>query len=155
MYRISERNLLNSNISSKCPHNVANFGPLTAEIGWRVWGTPANFNRFRFMASLLQRYHSTEANRTLHDVWPSPGLVHYINIFRGFCPHDRISPCASFILHPSLPFSYIGSITARHSTSGHKPNFTTWYKEWSYRTFADGATYIQLGGHHFGHRPTF
>jgi len=23
---------------------MVNFGPLTAEIGWRVWGTPANFN---------------------------------------------------------------------------------------------------------------
>jgi len=33
---------------------MANFGPLTAEIGLPVWGTPANFNRFRVLASLLQ-----------------------------------------------------------------------------------------------------
>jgi len=39
-----EKNLLNSNISSTCPHNMVNFGPLTAEIGWRVWSIPANFN---------------------------------------------------------------------------------------------------------------
>jgi len=26
-----------------------------------------------------------------------------------------------------------------------------WYKEWNYETFAEGATYIQLGGHHVGH----
>jgi len=38
MYRESERNLLNSDISSRCPHNMANFGPLTAEIDWWVWG---------------------------------------------------------------------------------------------------------------------
>jgi len=25
----------------KCLHNMANFGSLTAEIGWRVWGTPS------------------------------------------------------------------------------------------------------------------
>jgi len=25
---------------------MVNFGPLTAEIGWRVWGTPANFKPF-------------------------------------------------------------------------------------------------------------
>jgi len=31
--------LLNSNISSTCPHNMANVGPLTAEIGFPVWGT--------------------------------------------------------------------------------------------------------------------
>ena len=37
------KNLLNSNISCRCPHNMANFGPLTAVIGWRVWSTPANF----------------------------------------------------------------------------------------------------------------
>jgi len=29
-----------------------------------------------------------------------------------------------------------------------------WYKEWNYGTFAEGATYIRLGGHHVGHRPT-
>ena len=38
-----------------CPHNMANFGPLTAEIGSGVWGTPANFNGFRVLAVLLQR----------------------------------------------------------------------------------------------------
>ena len=32
------KNLLNSNISSKCPHNTVNFSPLTAEIDWWVWG---------------------------------------------------------------------------------------------------------------------
>jgi len=31
----------------------------------------------------------------------------------------------------------------------------SWYKEWNYGTFANGATYIRLGGHHVGHRPTF
>jgi len=28
-------------------------GPLTAEICWRLWGTPANFNVFRVLAALL------------------------------------------------------------------------------------------------------
>ena len=46
---------------------------------------------------------------------------------------------AIFTLRPSLGFSYIGSDTARHSSSGRQPNFaawSTWYKEWNYRTFA-------------------
>jgi len=30
-----------------------------------------------------------------------------------------------------------------------------WYKKWDYGTFADGATYVWLGGHQVGHRPTF
>ena len=65
---------------------MLNFGPLTAEIRWRVWDTPANFNGFRVLPSLLQRRRSPEANQTLHDVWPSPGLLHYIYIFGGSCP---------------------------------------------------------------------
>jgi len=62
---------------------MVNVGPLAAEIGWRVSGTPANFNRFRVLASLLQRRRSPEVNQTLRDVWPSPGLVHYMYTFPG------------------------------------------------------------------------
>jgi len=32
---------------------MVNFGPLVAEIGPVVWGTPANFNGFRVLAVLL------------------------------------------------------------------------------------------------------
>jgi len=42
-----------SNMSSTCPHNMANFGPLAAEIDLVVWGTPANFNGSRVLAALL------------------------------------------------------------------------------------------------------
>jgi len=48
-----DKKLLNSNISSACPDNMVNFSPLTAEICWRVWGIPANFNGVRVLASLL------------------------------------------------------------------------------------------------------
>jgi len=48
-----EKNLLSSNISSTCPHNMVNFGLLAAEIGPVVWGTPANFYGFRVLAALL------------------------------------------------------------------------------------------------------
>jgi len=34
-------------------HNMANFGPLAAEIGSGVWGTPTNFNGFHVLAALL------------------------------------------------------------------------------------------------------
>jgi len=52
---------LGSNISSTCPNNMENFGPLTAEIGSGVWGTPTNFNGFHVLPSLLQRRRSPEA----------------------------------------------------------------------------------------------
>jgi len=47
------KNLLSSNISSTCPRNMVNFGPLAAEIVSLVWGTPANFNGFGVLAALL------------------------------------------------------------------------------------------------------
>jgi len=75
------KKLLSSNVSSTCPHNMVNFGLLTAEICWRVWGTRANFNGFRILPSLLQRRRLPVANQTLRDVWPSPGLVHYVYSF--------------------------------------------------------------------------
>jgi len=46
-----KQNLLNTNTSSTCPDNIVNFGLLSAEICWRVWGTPANFNGFRVLAA--------------------------------------------------------------------------------------------------------
>jgi len=86
---------------------MINFGPLTAEIRWRVWGTPAKFNGFRVLALLLQRRRSTEANQTLHDVWMSPGLGWYtIYTFSGLLPPDGILPRAKFTLRPSLALSY-------------------------------------------------
>jgi len=56
MYGQWEKNWPNSNTSSTCPDNMVNFGLLTAEICWRVWGTSANFNGFHILAALL---HST------------------------------------------------------------------------------------------------
>jgi len=42
-----------------------NFGPLTAEIGLPVWGTPANFNGFRVLAALLHGSPVVGVSRTL------------------------------------------------------------------------------------------
>ena len=72
------KKLLNSNISSTCSYNRVNFGPLIlkGEIYWPLWGTPANFNGFRVLALLLHQRCSTQISQTLHNVWPSPGVVH-------------------------------------------------------------------------------
>ena len=83
-----KKNLLSSNISSRCPHNMVNFGPLVAEIGLPVWGTPVNFNSFRVLAALLHGSQVVGVSQTL-------------------------------------------------------------------RRWTEGATYIQQGGHHVGHWPTF
>jgi len=134
---IGKKILLDNTVSSTCSHNMVNFGPLAAEIGLPVWGTTANFNGFRMLASLLHRRRSTDVNQTLHDVWPSPELVQYIYI-----ASNGILPCAEFALRPRLAFSYIGSVTAQHSSSACQPNFAVLYKAWNSGTFADDATYI-------------
>ena len=101
--------MLNSDISPKCPRNMVNFGPLTAEIGWRDWGTQANFNRFHILASLLHRCCSIELKNPLQDVWPSPGLLQCIYIFGGLtefcqlqnslCVQVSLSPILAALLH--------------------------------------------------------
>ena len=112
-----KKSWLNSNISSTCLYNKVKFGRLAAEIYWRVWGAPANFNRFRVLASLglLHRRRSTKVNHTLHSVWPSPALVHYVYIFEGSChlPPNGILLAVKFTLRPILAFSYIGSVKAK------------------------------------------
>ena len=65
---------------------MANFGLLAAEIVWLVWGTPSSFNGFRVLAALLHGSQVVRVSQTLHDVWSSPVLVHYIYIFGGSFP---------------------------------------------------------------------
>jgi len=53
-YRQSEKSLLSINMFS----NMVNFGPLTAEIDWRVWGTPVIFQRVSRLGSVTARKSS-------------------------------------------------------------------------------------------------
>jgi len=59
------KKLLSSNISSTCPHNLVNFGPLAAEIVLLVWGTAANFNGFGVLAALLHGTPVVGVSQTL------------------------------------------------------------------------------------------
>jgi len=59
------KNLLSSNMSSRCPHNMVKFGSLAAEIGLPVWGTRANFNCFRVLAALLHDSQVVAVSQTL------------------------------------------------------------------------------------------
>jgi len=89
---------------------MVNFGPLAAEICWRVWGTPANFNGFRVLAALLHRRRSTEVNKTLRDVWLSPGLVHYIYILGDLVPWRNFDTCKIHFASKSCVLVLAGSL---------------------------------------------
>jgi len=139
------KNLLNSNISPTCPQNMVNFSPVMPEIGSLVWGTPTNFNGFCIFASLLQRRRSI-ANQTLHDVWPSPGLAHYIYIFGGSCPIIEFCQVQNSLYVQVLRSSILAALLYGTRVVGVSQTLRRW---------AVGATYIRQGGHHVGRWPTF
>jgi len=86
---------------------MVNVGSLTSEIRSGVWGTPATFNGSPVSAALLHRHRTTEVNQTLHGVWPSPALVHYIYISGCSCPLTEFcqvqnSLCVQVLYYPIL-----------------------------------------------------
>ena len=119
MHRQSKKNLflslLYSNIST-CPHNMVNLGPLMAEICWRVWGTPANFNGFaswlRYCTDVAQR-RSTKLCRMFGHLLGWYTIYTFLGILplTEFCQVQN-SLCVQVSRSPT------GSVTARHSSSG-------------------------------------
>jgi len=72
---------------------MANFGPLAAEIGSGVWGTPGKFQRASRLAFVSAATHSSEANQTLFG-----RLLGWYTIYTfltALAP-DGISPLAKF-----------------------------------------------------------
>jgi len=90
------KKLLSSNISSRCPHNMVNFGVLAAEIVSLVWGIPANFNGFCVFAALLHGTlvvgvsQTAAFNRVRHlysEGRPSGWALAHISSLFLFCVH--------------------------------------------------------------------
>ena len=153
----NEKNLLNSNMSSTCLHNTANVGPLTAEIGSGVWGTPANLNGFRVLPSLLQRRRSPEANQTL-DMFGR--LLDWCTIYTFFganCPLTEICQVQNSLYVQVLRSPILAALLHGTPAAGVNQTFrrTTTRNRITQLSQTEGATYIRQGGHHVGHRPTF
>ena len=121
-------------------------GPLVAEIGPVVWGTPANFNGFRVLAA----YCSDVAQRKQTKLCTVFGrLLGWYTTYTFSEVLAGILPGAKFTLRPpSLALSYFGSVTARHSSSGRQRNFAA-------LSTGRHLGYIRQGDHHVGHWPTF
>ena len=101
------KNLLSSNTSSTCPGNMVNFGLLTAEICWRVWGTLqistgfASWERYCTASSSGRQPNFAALNRGRHLCsagWPSGwALAHilvlcYVSFFHTN-PRDWLGEC--------------------------------------------------------------
>jgi len=69
-----------------------------------------------------------------------------INIFSVPLARNGILPCAIFTLCTNLALSYIGSVTAWHSTSGHQPNFVALNKRVT-PIFGRAANTLGIGPH--------
>jgi len=76
--------------SFTCPHNMANFGPLTAEIGSGVWGTPASFNGFRVLAALLHGTLVLGVSQTLRRWTEGATYIRKEAITLGIGPHSSL-----------------------------------------------------------------
>jgi len=111
-------------------HMFSQYGELQATNSWdrlASLGHPSKFQRLSRLGFIaIHRRRSAEVNQTLHDVWLFPGLIHYVCILGALAPNG-ILPGAIFTLCPSLALSYIGSVTARHSSRGRQPSFAVWY----------------------------
>ena len=113
MYQQSEKNLLNnSNISSTCSHNMVDFGPL-AEFGASQQISTGFASWLHYNTDVAQR-SSIKLCTTFGHLLGAMLCIH----FRELLSRNGILPGAKFTLCPSLVFSYISSITARHSKGG-------------------------------------
>jgi len=120
MYWQSAKNLLNGNISSICPHDMLNFGQLTAEICWWVCGTPADLTSFaswlHYCTDVAHRRRSMDVNQTLHDVWLSPALVYYLYIFGGSCPLTQFSQLQTSLCIQVFQSPILAALSVLHGT---------------------------------------
>jgi len=82
-----KKNLLSSNISSTCPHNMVNFGSLAAEIVSLVWGTPGNFNGFRVFGSVTAWHSSSGRQPNCGVEQRAPPTFGRLTITLGIGPH--------------------------------------------------------------------
>jgi len=91
-----KKNLLNSNISSRCPHNMVNFGPLAAEMLASL-GHPCKFQRVSHLGRVTARYSSSGRQPNFAARRPSRWALAHILVLdcstamdsdAGKCPNE-------------------------------------------------------------------
>jgi len=89
--------------------------PTIAETDWRVWGTPANFNRFRVLAALLDGMLVVGVSQTLRRWTETQPIFGRAAITLGIGPHSSYH---YFTFH--LQSQVVLSVATRQ--------FTTWLR---------------------------
>jgi len=115
-------------------HTSSQYGELRLTSGWDRLVSLGHSSKFQRVSRLGFVTAATSLNgsqpnfaRCLAVCWAGTLYIHCL----GLLPPNGTLPGAKFTLRPSLAFSYIGSVTARHSSSGRQPNVAGWYKEWN------------------------
>jgi len=67
---------------------MVNFGPVTAEIDWRIWGTPSYFNRYRVLTALLHGSQVVGVSQTLRRWTEGATCVRQDDHHVGIGPHS-------------------------------------------------------------------
>jgi len=108
--------MLNSNLPT-CPCNTVNFGPLAAKIDSLVWAPQQISTGFACWLCCCSDFAQRKPTK-LRTMFGRLLGWYTISTFSGV-----LAPYNGFTLRPSLALSYIGSVTARHSSSGRQPKF--------------------------------
>jgi len=108
------------------PRMSSQYGELQSTSGCARFTTSEHPNKFQWVSGLGLVTAPTSLNggqpnfaRCLAVSWADTLCMH----FRGLLHPNGILPRAKFTFRPSLAFSYIGSVIARHSSSVRQPNF--------------------------------
>jgi len=143
------KNLLIRNITSTCPHNTVNFGPLMAETDSRVSGTPSKFQRvscYGFVTEAMSLSGGQSRFSWCLDV--SLAAILYIHFQRLLPPKGMHFASKSCTL-----LYWQCYCTALQQWVSAK--LCSRVRGMELLNFCKGTTCIRLGDHHFGHRPTF
>jgi len=98
------KNLLNSNNSSTCPHNMVNFGPLTVRyvVEFGAPGHPCKFQRVSRLSSITAR-HSSGGRQPNCGVEQRAPPVFGRAAIMGIVPHSTVVLSCFFLLFYSSP----------------------------------------------------
>ena len=125
------KKLLSSNIFSICPHNMVNFGPLTAEIVSGVWSTPTYFTGFCILAALLYVIQQWASAKLCGVEQRAPPVFGRATIRLGIGPHSSIiNDCHEVHFHPYAVcmFDYRVQSVLLHSAQKNTRYFAVYLK---------------------------
>jgi len=97
-----KKNLISSNISSTCPHNMVNFGPLAAEISFISLGHRCKFQRVSRLGTVTAQHSSSGRQPNFAALNRGCHLYSAGRPSRWALDHISSCPSLSFLWSPDL-----------------------------------------------------